>query len=216
MSSSRPRPVARDRQRRRRRLRDGGRRAAVRARPRGDRRLRAAPRVDLRAFPLRLAFVAGAQRDAALPPRRRHRLCHRTDLRARAGDECEGVAEDAGESPPPATQLAASHQGVALSQPGGLLGSCGRGSDFRCKASRRCRARRRRSPAPRWPCASASSRCAAGWCIASAARCAPRRWRPTTRRGVLLAALAVDGIGCRARRFRSAVFDPARHRVAYA
>ena len=107
---------------------------------------------------------------------------------ARAGDECEGVAEDAGESPPPATQLAASHQGVALVQPGGLLGSCGRGSDFRCpKASRRCRAAAAAAP----PGATVAVRerflrCAAGWCNASAARCAPGAAATDDAAGVLL------------------------------
>ena len=107
---------------------------------------------------------------------------------ARAGDECEGVAEDAGDSPPPATQLAASHQGVALVQPGGLLGSCGRGSDFRCpKASRRCRAAAAAAP----PGATVAVRerflrCAAGWCNASAARCAPGAAATDDAAGVLL------------------------------
>ena len=107
---------------------------------------------------------------------------------ARAGDECEGAAEDAGESPPPATQLAASHQGVALVQPGGLLGSCGRGGDFRCpKASRRCRAAAAAAP----PGATVAVRerflrCAAGWCNASAARCAPGAAATDDAAGVLL------------------------------
>ena len=101
---------------------------------------------------------------------------------ARAGDECEGVAEDAGDSPPQATQLAASHQGVALVQPGGLLGSCGRGSDCR-PASRRCRAAAAAAP----PGATVAVRSASS-AAPPAGATRPRRGarpaplRPTTRR----------------------------------
>ena len=182
----RARPVARDRQRRRRRLRDGGRRAAVRAWARGDRCLRAAPRVDLRPFSLRLAFVAGAQRDAALPARRRHRFCHRTDLRARRR-RVRGRRGGRG-------RIAAAGHAARRVTPG-------RGARAARRAPRELRPRqrwntslpqgvaalprgggRRSLPAPRWPCASASSAAPPAGATRPRRGARPAPLRPTTRR----------------------------------
>ena len=179
----RARPVARDRQRRRRRLRDGGRRAAVRAWARGDRRLCAAPRVDCGHF-----SSAGI-------------CCRCSTRRCASGSTTASILPSDGSTRAPATSARASRRTLENRRrrprssprhtrawrscsPAGSSGAAAAAATFAAPRRRGAAARRRPPllPAPRWPCASASSAAPPAGATRPRRGARPAPLRPTTRR----------------------------------